>query len=44
LSKAQQRDWRAERKPKLARRAAEDLAAWQVRSGLAAQRMLAAAS
>jgi methylenetetrahydrofolate--tRNA-(uracil-5-)-methyltransferase len=44
LSKAEQRAWRAERKPKLARRAAEDLAAWQRRSGLASQPMLAAAS
>ncbi len=34
LSKAEQRAWRAERKPKLARRAAEDLAAWQVRNSL----------
>jgi methylenetetrahydrofolate--tRNA-(uracil-5-)-methyltransferase len=44
LGKAEQRAWRAERKPKLARRAAEDLTAWKVRSGLNADRLLAAAS
>jgi methylenetetrahydrofolate--tRNA-(uracil-5-)-methyltransferase len=44
LGKAEQRAWRAERKPKLARRANDDLAAWQARSGLAADRNLAAAS
>jgi methylenetetrahydrofolate--tRNA-(uracil-5-)-methyltransferase len=44
LSKAEQRTWRAERKPKLARRANDDLAAWQARNGLAEGRRLAAAS
>jgi methylenetetrahydrofolate--tRNA-(uracil-5-)-methyltransferase len=44
LGKAEQRTWRAERKPRLARRAAEDLAAWRARSGLGADRRLAAAS
>ena len=44
LSKAEQRAWRAERKPKLARRASDDLAAWQARSGLSTDRTLAAAS
>jgi methylenetetrahydrofolate--tRNA-(uracil-5-)-methyltransferase len=44
LTKAQQRDWRAERKPKLARRAADDLAAWQARSGFDPGPRMAAAS
>ncbi|HVY98066.1 MAG TPA: methylenetetrahydrofolate--tRNA-(uracil(54)-C(5))-methyltransferase (FADH(2)-oxidizing) TrmFO [Dongiaceae bacterium] len=44
LGKAEQKAWRAERKPKLARRAAEDLAAWQAQSGLGAGHALAAAS
>jgi methylenetetrahydrofolate--tRNA-(uracil-5-)-methyltransferase len=44
MSKSEQRAWRAERKPKLARRANDDLAAWQARSGLASRDNLAAAS
>jgi methylenetetrahydrofolate--tRNA-(uracil-5-)-methyltransferase len=44
LNKAEQRAWRAERKPKLARRAAEDLTAWQTRNGLDPVPLLAAAS
>src|SRR5256885_6357058 len=43
LGKAEQRAWRAERKPKPARRAAEDLATWQARSRLTAARTLAVA-
>src|SRR5581483_5291194 len=36
LSRGAEREWRAGRKPALARRALDDLAAWQARNGLVA--------
>jgi folate-dependent tRNA-U54 methylase TrmFO/GidA len=44
LSRAQEKQWRAERKPALARRALEDLAAWKARLGIGGAAPLAAAS
>jgi methylenetetrahydrofolate--tRNA-(uracil-5-)-methyltransferase len=44
LTRAQEKQWRAERKPALARRALEDLAAWKSRLGISDAAPLAAAS
>jgi len=43
LSRAAEKQWRAERKPALARRALEDLAAWQARLGMTGAAPLAVA-
>jgi methylenetetrahydrofolate--tRNA-(uracil-5-)-methyltransferase len=44
LTRAQEKQWRAERKPALAKRALDDLAAWMARVGINAPAALAAAS
>ena len=44
LTRAQEKQWRAERKPALGRRALEDLAAWKARLGIGDPLPLAAAS
>jgi len=44
LTRAQEKQWRAERKPALSRRALEDLAAWKARLGIRDPEPLAAAS
>jgi methylenetetrahydrofolate--tRNA-(uracil-5-)-methyltransferase len=44
LTRAQEKQWRAERKPALARRALDDLAAWKARLGLSEPTPRAAAS
>jgi methylenetetrahydrofolate--tRNA-(uracil-5-)-methyltransferase len=44
LTRAQEKQWRAERKPAMSRRALEDLAAWKARLGIRDPEPLAAAS
>jgi methylenetetrahydrofolate--tRNA-(uracil-5-)-methyltransferase len=44
LTRGQEKQWRAERKPALARRALEDLATWKLRLGISDPAPLAAAS
>jgi len=44
LTRAQEKQWRAERKPAMSRRALEDLAAWKARLGISDPEPLAAAS
>jgi folate-dependent tRNA-U54 methylase TrmFO/GidA len=44
LTRAQEKQWRAERKPAMARRALDDLAIWKTRLGIGDPAPLAAAS
>jgi methylenetetrahydrofolate--tRNA-(uracil-5-)-methyltransferase len=44
LTRAQEKQWRAERKPAMSRRALDDLAAWKTRLGITDPEPLAAAS
>jgi methylenetetrahydrofolate--tRNA-(uracil-5-)-methyltransferase len=44
LTRAQEKQWRAERKPAMSRRALDDLAAWKARLGISDPTPLAAAS
>jgi folate-dependent tRNA-U54 methylase TrmFO/GidA len=44
LTRGQEKQWRAERKPAMANRALDDLAAWKARLGISNPAPLAAAS